>query len=321
MLPEEVLLEIFGFYLCGVVNHEEWETLVHVRRMWRSIVFSASLLLDLRLVCTAGTPVRRMLGIWPALPIYIWLDFAEIQDEELAALEHRDRICEIYIHDPSESGLELLAEATQGPFPALTDLHLDSCCGMPVVPDSLLRGSAQHLRLLHLKGVRFPAFPELLLSATGLADLSLCDFPSITPWVMVDHLPSLTRLEKLRIEDRYSEHCPDQASGCPPPLTPIVLPVLKTIAFKGGSEYLDHFFSHFDAPLLKHVDITFDDPAVFCFSQISQFIGRRDRSRRSIKHICGCVVTSSTSHFLREKALPAECGSGCRCGAKTAFGG
>ena len=274
MLPEEVLLEVFAFYLCGIDDKEEWETLVHVCRKWRSIVFLAPRRLDLRLVCTAGTPTRKMLGIWPELPIVIrlyWLD-EEIEDDVLAALEQKDRICELYVYNTSNHGLKSLAEATKVPPPALTDLLLESFREMPTVPDPLLRGSAPHLRSLHLKGVRFPAFPEVLLSTTDLVDLSLRDLPNITPWVMVDCLPSLTRLEKLRLDDPYSQHRLDQASTLPP-LTPIVLPVLTKIAFKGTSEYLNNFFSHFDAPLLKHVDITFYDTAVFCFSKISQFIG------------------------------------------------
>ena len=274
MLPEEVLLQIFGFYLCGVDDKEEWETLVHVCRRWRSVVFMAPLRLDLRLVCTAGTPARKMSGIWPELPIVIrlyWLD-EEIEDDVLAALKQKDRICELYVYNTSNHGLKSLAEVTKVPPPALTDLLLESFREMPIVPDSLLRGSAPHLRSLHLRGVRFPAFPQVLSSATDLVDLSLCDFPNITPWVMADCLPSLTRLEKLRLDDPYSQRRPDQASDSPP-LIRNVLPVLTKIAFKGPSEYLHHFFSHFDAPLLKHVDITFYDTAVFCLSTISQFIG------------------------------------------------
>ena len=277
MLPEEVLLEIFADYLCSVDDKDEWETLVHVCRRWRSIVFSAPLRLDLRLVCTGGTPVRKMLWIWPALPIFIWLYWLddEFEDEVLAALEHKDRIYEIYVHGVSRHGLEVLAEATQD-LPSLTDLHVESFHGRPFVPDSLLRGSAPHLRSLHLKSVRFLAFPELLLSATGLVDLSICNFAHVTPSVMVNCLPSLTRLEKLQIEDPYTQPRSDQASGYPPPLTLIVLPVLTSIAFKGGGEYLDHFLSHFDAPVVKHVDIMFSGPAVFDLSQISQFIGRKE---------------------------------------------
>ena len=280
MLPEEVLLEIIGFHLCEVDDKEEWETLVHVCRRWRSIVFSAPLRLDLRLVCTAGTPVREMLGIWPALPIFIWLYWLddEIGDEVLATLEHKDRIREIYVCGISDRGLESLAEATQDPLPALTDLHLESFHGTPVVPDSLLCGSGPQLRSLHLKGVQFPALPKLLLSATSLVDLSLCHFVDsqyVTLWMMVDCLPSLAGLEKLQIEYAFVEPLLGRESGHPP-LTLIVLPVLTEITFKGGSEYLDHFFSRLDAPLLKHVDIMFTNPVDFCFPQISQFIGRKE---------------------------------------------
>jgi len=282
MLPEELLLEIFDFYMRGVDYKEEWETLVHVCRRWRSVVFSAPLRLDLRLVCTGGTLVKKMLGIWPALPILIWMYWLddEIEDEVLAALEHKDRICEIYVQGASDHGLKLLAEATQDLFPALTDLRIESFHGVSVVPDSLLRGSAPHLRCLHLMGVEFPALPKLILSTTGLVELSLCDFTDYqndAPWMMVDCLPSLTGLEKLQLDYRYFPHSPDQASGRPPPLTCIVLPVLTAISFKGRSECLDHFFSRIDAPLLKHVDIMFLYPAVaFEFSKISQFIGRKE---------------------------------------------
>ena len=90
---------------------------------------------------------------------------------------------------------------------------------------------------------------------------------------MFDCLSSLTRFTKLQIEDLYTPPRSDQVSGCPHPLTRIILPVLTAIALKGGDEYLDQFFSHFDAPLLKHVDIMFSGSAVLDLSQISQFMG------------------------------------------------
>lgn len=160
--------------------------------------------------------------------------------------------------------------------------------------------------------VEFPALPELLLSATGLVELSLCDFLYVTPWVMVDCLPSSSGLENLQIEYRYPQRDPDQASGRPPPLTRIVLSLVTAISFKGGSEYLDHLFSRFDAPFLKHVDIMFLDPAVFEFSQISQFVGRKESfSAFDQAHMWwgGQSVNLSLSS---RKALPAACGSSCR---------
>ena len=72
---EEVLLDIFDFYLCLCKVYIElkikWKTLVQVCRRWRFIVFSSSLRLNLRAVCTGRTPVRKMLRIWPALPIVV----------------------------------------------------------------------------------------------------------------------------------------------------------------------------------------------------------------------------------------------------------
>ena len=277
MLPEEVLLETFSFYLCGADGKEGWKTLVHVCRRWRSTVFSAPRRLDLRLVCTDRRSARSVLGIWPELPIVIRTDWTYENDkvEVLAALEHNDRICEIRADRISDRGFELLAQATQAPLPALTDLHLQAFWTRHV-PDSFLRGSAPHLRSLHVEGFEFPALPKLLLSATGLVDLSLRDFPFNNTWMMVDCLPSWTRLERLLIHYPYSRPLHGQASGPPPPLTRIVLPVLTEIDFYGGSKSLDHFFSHLDAPVLKHVDLRFSDMAVFDFSQISQFIGRKE---------------------------------------------
>lgn len=56
MLPEIALLDIFDFY-----GHEidAWHTLVHVCRKWRIIVFGSPRRLDLRLLCTASTPVSE----------------------------------------------------------------------------------------------------------------------------------------------------------------------------------------------------------------------------------------------------------------------
>jgi hypothetical protein len=285
MLPEEVLLDIFDFYL-GKDNYAmAWVTLVHVCRRWRSIVFAAPLRLDLRLDCSGRTPRREMLRIWPTLPIVVKMyGFTdEIEDEALAALECRDRVCKILAEGLSNHELKSLAEVTrQGTFPALRDLHIVGFGEVSVVPDLLLGGSSPGLRSLYLKGAVFPALGKLLLSTARLVDLSLCDIPDsviINPQTMADWLPSLTGLVKLRIEYQNS-HIQllqirlDQASERPIPLTRTVLPVLTTLTFHGGSYYLD-LFSSFDAPLLKHVDMDFANPPILDFSKISQFIGHK----------------------------------------------
>jgi hypothetical protein len=74
-LPDDVLLAIFGSYLHEVWDPEErtraWQSLIHVCRRWRSVVFGSPRRLDLRLFCTNITRSRDRLDIWPALPLII----------------------------------------------------------------------------------------------------------------------------------------------------------------------------------------------------------------------------------------------------------
>ena len=72
ILPEDVLLEIFDHYVAETNEggeYQEWEILVHVCQKWRYVVFQSPLRLNLRILCSAGTPVREKLALWPPLPI------------------------------------------------------------------------------------------------------------------------------------------------------------------------------------------------------------------------------------------------------------
>src|SRR5437588_8951824 len=111
MLPEEALLGIFAFYVCEDYYKYRWETLVHVCRRWRSIVFSAPCRLNLQLVCTSGTPVKEMLDIWPGLPISVQIygRSHELNHNVLAALENHHRICEVHVNDVSDGEIQELA--------------------------------------------------------------------------------------------------------------------------------------------------------------------------------------------------------------------
>ncbi len=109
MLPDGVLLGIFDFRVCEVDNKVEWETLVHVCRRWRPIVFAARRRLNLRLRSphsrnTCKGDVGQLLDIWPALPISIWafgFDADEEEDNVIAALRHKVRVCEIFVEPAS----------------------------------------------------------------------------------------------------------------------------------------------------------------------------------------------------------------------------
>ena len=185
-LPDDVLLAIFDYYVNGVAQIEEeseraWQSLVHVCRRWRSIIFESPRRLNLRLLCTESTCARDRLDVWPALPLIIWCYEIGSVDNVIAVLERSDRVCQIALANVQSSDLEILLAAMQQPFPELTSLSLKSVgkvLPVPVVPDSFLCGSAPRLEYLSLEGIPFPGLPKLLLSAVPhLTFLSLEIFP------------------------------------------------------------------------------------------------------------------------------------------------
>ena len=123
MLPDNVLLETFEFYLGKddpdvVVDYghgyDKWQTLVHVCRKWRCIVFTSPRRLDLKLKCTPqrlGSVNSTTLDIWPTFPIVIFssghgLDMKSQEDgtNVIAVLRHHNRVCKIHC-DPIQDSL------------------------------------------------------------------------------------------------------------------------------------------------------------------------------------------------------------------------
>jgi hypothetical protein len=302
MLSDDILLEIFDFYVDEVLSEdfeqqriEEWIRLAHVCRRWRSVVFQSPRRLNLRLLCTHKSPTMDTLDAWPPFPLII-RDVDNIFDDEslsvdniIAALEHNDRVCQIQLNCFSSSELEHVTDsaAMLKPFPELSYLRLETYLydrPGPILPNSFLGGTAPRLRSLKLECVPFPGLPKLLLSATHLVKLDLCFIPRsgyIPPEAMATSLSALTNLEFLRLEFRYPR--PRPALGGrrlpPPPLTRSILPSLAEIQFKGASEYLEEILARIDAPRLDELHITFFNQILFDTPQLSQFISRRPTLR------------------------------------------
>ena len=295
LLPDDVLLDIFDFcvdqdgfrrfiYTQIKGQIEAWQSLVHVCRRWRNIVFGSPLRLNLALVCTDRTPARDTLDVWPPLPLVIQShgygtdgDFLkENVDNIIAVLERSDRVCQISLKGVPNSHLEDLFAAVQEPFPELRHLWLGSYGG-PVIPDSFFGRSAPRLRYIWLDGISFPGLPMLLLSSTYLVDLRLWNTPHsgyISPGAMATSLSTLTSLQYLTLEFQSPRSCPDQEGRRPPPLPRSVLPVLTDFVFKGVSEYLEYLMALIDAPRLNELYITFFNQIVFETPQFIQFINR-----------------------------------------------
>jgi hypothetical protein len=279
ILPDDILLCIFYVYVNGPYKKEEWHTLVHVCRRWRTLVFGSPYHLNLQLFCSVSTPVTKKLDIWPDLPIVVSHHYDNIpkMDNLIAAIKHNDRVCKIdfrTFYDIPE--MKKVVSAMQVPFPALTDLKLlsgEAYGIVTVIPDSFLGGSAPRLQRLHLGWFLFPGLPKLHLSATSLVslhlDLSLSWY--ISPDAMVACLSTLVHLKSFTLtfptpQSRESRHL------LPPART--LLPALTLLRFKGTHEYAEDLITRIDAPLLHRLHIIFFKEALPNVPQLSQFITR-----------------------------------------------
>ncbi len=284
MLPDDVLLEIFD--LCQensqYITVWKWHLLVHVCRRWRQIILESPHRLNLRILCTYGTPVRKDLGIWPTLPIVIDYRYSgnnitpNDEDNVIAALEHPNRVCHLGL-DITGSQLEKMATAMQEPFPVLTRLEISLDDGnVPVLPGGFLGGSAPYLRTICLHGIPFPALQTLLLSTSDLVELDLHKIPPtgyISSEAMVACLAALPQLNTFHIGFQPATSRPYQTH--PPPITRTVLPALTSFQFEGASEYLEDLVARIDGPQLDQILIVYLNRLVdFQVAQLSKFIDR-----------------------------------------------
>ena len=284
-LPDEALLEIFGFYMAHPLpspSYEDaWHTLVHVCQRWRYVVFGSPCRLDLRLVCVERRLVKT-LDIWPELPIVLCVDYGRMVQppritDIVSVLKRRDRVCKVTIDNIPNSLLKELATMSQ-PLPVLIELELSSLEeDPPIFPDSFLGGSLPRLRSLNLWGIPFPAIGKLLLSTRDLVALSLGFIPHsgyISPEAMVAILSELTRLKSLYLSSfEIPQFWTHRASQRPPALTRVILPALTTFHYSSNSNYLEDMVPRIDA-LLDCIAVTLFDQPVFDIPLLGDFIGR-----------------------------------------------
>ncbi len=285
-LPDDVLLEIFDCYRSDSYTYYpsiwKWHVLVYVCQRWRQIIFASPHRLNLRILCTHDTPVRKNVGVWPAFPIVIdyrhaWSGITpDDEDNVIAALEHPDRVCFVRLV-VTGSQLGKMATVMQEPFPVLTSLDIWSRDGsVPVLPVKFFAGSAPRLQAIFLHGIPSPSLPTLLLSAGDLVKLDLRNIPPtgyIVPEAMVVGLAALPRLKLFIIEFQSATPRPDRIHL--PPVTRTVLPSLIYFEFKGASEYLEDLIGRIDSPQLNQISIFYLDPLDnFHVAQLCKFVDR-----------------------------------------------
>jgi len=183
--------------------------LVHVCQRWRNLALRYPCHLNLELLYRPSTRlVKKMLDIWPELPIHISaFDYKmkETRDNVIAALRLNHQVSGIRFDWLPDSAWETFTPLMQQPFPVLTHLWVWPYLPKHVTSRSFLGGSAPSLQVLHLDFISFPALPNLLSSAADLVCLSYGNIPSsgyISPQAMVTALSTLTWLESLSLSFR-----------------------------------------------------------------------------------------------------------------------
>ena len=292
-LSDKVLLKIFRYFLD--VSPRHWPRLVHTCRKWRRIVFASHRALQLRLFCTHGTPVQKILRGWPAA-LHIAVEYggspelyppAPIDENNIMALlKQSGRVTSIGL-TVTPSLLKKLS-AIKRQFSVLEDLILLSPDSVPTsLPKSFHWGP--RLRCLRLSRIAFPAFLPLLYRSSNLVDLQLHDVLNpwpISPEEFTNILAGMVQLRSLSLH-LLSGSAPDFISsgfrnkGSIPSSSlfgeRVVLHFLNRLDFRGNGKYLGDLVARINAPLLEDIEITFTLPwsdAIFGLPNLSQFINR-----------------------------------------------
>ena len=320
-LSDDDLLAIFDFYVVryqdlligemvlgirdAMKKTRSWQSLVHVCRRWRGLVFGSPRRLNLQLYCTTKTPANGTLDVWPALPLLIRGDVTETTvDNVIAQLEHSDRIRQININFQTNSQIEKLCAAMQAPFPELVNLYLSSgnLAYRPDLPGSILGGSAPSLRHLVISSIPFSGLPKLLSFTTHLVYLYLVNIPHsgyISPDAMATCLSMLTSLDLLQFGFESPQSSPDQETRRPRPPSRSVIPALTGISFTGVNEYLEELVARIDTPRLRWLqtaffnDLNFDTPS-------SDSSLTHQYSRDPMKHMYSLKVEPLRSTFIHK---------------------
>ena len=154
ILPDDVLLEIFGFIrtrqVSKVYKHgNRWSMFVD---NGESVVLGnlgSPRRLNLQLCCTPEKLARDTLDVWPALPLIVEGNMSPTSrtDNIIAVLEQINRVREISLGCLASWKLEEVLVAMEVSFPELIDLGLSSYDEiLPAIPDLFLGGSASRLR-------------------------------------------------------------------------------------------------------------------------------------------------------------------------------
>jgi hypothetical protein len=172
------------------------------------------------------------------------------------------------------------------PFPRLGDLSLLSTTAEEtslMLPETF---QAPVLRRLSLHGIGLPKGMPWLSSTIDLSTLSLTHIGAscyLPPGQFVMQLQGLPHLEELSIGFAIPIPLPrSEGELSLASITPVTLPCLKRLTFRGVGIYLDNFVAHLNTPLLERLSLTLFFELAFNLVNLTGFIHRAKEF--------GCVV-------------------------------
>ncbi|KAI0270303.1 hypothetical protein BGY98DRAFT_264291 [Russula aff. rugulosa BPL654] len=328
VLPDEVLLAIFDFYVVpyqdvdlfdavvgeqdAVKRIESWQSLVHVCRRWRGLVFGSPRRLNLQLYYDSERSATKTLDVWPPclssfrdmFPKRRWIvsslnsstAIAFVKSvsaaTQLRKLTNFGRQCRC--HSRSSQICTFHLEA----FPMCQFFPIHSWVDLPHAYDTS-PWIPFHFR--HYQN--YFCLPR----TSSILSLRYSSFRVLFTEAMATCLFVLTSLESLRLEFESPQSSPDQENRRSPPRTLPVLPALSFFSFKGVNEYLEELVARVDTPrLYQFRSSTLRAPNkahVFFDSQTAWIKLQPQASNEEYFEIC---ATSSPLFFTTENLFISE---------------
>jgi hypothetical protein len=233
--------------------------------------------------CNKGSPIVDTLDHLPPLPLFVsyWHMWPTEQDKLgiYHALRLHGRVCHIHLNVPP-SILHKAVVLMNEHFPILEHLSLSSITLSITeknitltLPKAFL---APNLRHLTLPSISPPRRLRFLTSTVSLVTLELRNIQTSSyfrPRLLVARLRSLPQLKELSMH--FSIPIPRPSAErelLGEQGTPVTLPSLKKLQFRGVSVYLESLVAQIRAPLLEQLDITLFNQIAFALPHLSHLI-------------------------------------------------
>jgi hypothetical protein len=274
--------------------------------------------------CTNGTPIVDTLDHLPPLPLLIKYKCYTVTEQDELGIHHALRLCgrvqHISLHLPPLILHKCLALMDKC-FPKLEHLSLsftvaDEITTLPL-PESF---RAPNLHYLTLPGIYPLRGLRILSLAVSLVKLMLWNIQTtdyFRPRLLATCLSSLPQLEELTI--CFSIPIPPPGTGSEllgEQGTPVMLPNLKYIRFRGVSTYLECLIAQIRPSCLERLDIALFNQMAFALPHLSHLINNTEAFKHTTAQVSFgpngvSIITihpgSGRSHELQPLCLGVMC--------------